>query len=64
MDEGGNRGRAFHGVREPDVERELAALADRPAEEEERRRSVDAALRDASAADERGATPENRRCRP
>ncbi len=35
MDEGGDRGRALHGVRQPDVERELGALADRAAEEQQ-----------------------------
>ena len=36
MDQGGDRRGAFHCVRQPDVERELGALADGPAEEQQR----------------------------
>jgi len=35
MDEGADRGRAFHGIWQPHVQRELGALADGPGEEEQ-----------------------------
>ena len=36
VDQGGNRRRTFHRVRQPDVQRELRALADRAREEQQR----------------------------
>ena len=35
VDQGGHRGRALHRVRQPDVERELGALADRAGKDEQ-----------------------------
>ena len=62
VDERRDRRRALHGVGQPDVQRELAALADGPAEQEERHQGHPA-LRQAAAADEPRHLPEIERAR-
>ena len=56
VDEGGDGGRALHGVGQPDMERELAGLADGPAKDQEAdgRRGGEAARKEVREVGERG----------